>query len=97
MAELTRENVLKLARLARLDITDGEAEAFRKEMSEILEYIAQLDKVDVSGLEPTTQVTGLKNVMREDEIWDYGVSPEDLLRLVPKKQDNQIKVNRMIG
>ncbi len=96
MAELTREDVLKLARLARLDITNEEAEAFREELSEILEYVAQLNSANVQGLEPTTQVTGLKNVMRADEIIDYGVSPEDLLRLAPRTQDGQIKVNRMI-
>ncbi|HEY5667703.1 MAG TPA: Asp-tRNA(Asn)/Glu-tRNA(Gln) amidotransferase subunit GatC [Candidatus Saccharimonadales bacterium] len=97
MTELTREDVLKLARLARLDLTDDEVEAFRKEMSAILEYVAQLNDADVAGLEPTTQVTGLKNVMREDSVLDYGISSEDLLRLAPKTQDGQIKVNRMIG
>jgi len=97
MAELTREDVFKLARLARLDISEEEADRFRKELSDILQYVAQLNEADVEGLEPTTQVTGLKNVMREDEVMDYGVSPEDLLRLVPKTQDGQIKVNRMIA
>jgi aspartyl-tRNA(Asn)/glutamyl-tRNA(Gln) amidotransferase subunit C len=97
MTELTREDVLKLARLARLDLTDEEVEAFRKEMSDILKYVAQLNDADVAGLEPTSQVTGLKNVMREDQVLDYGISPEDLMRLAPKKQNGQIKVNRMIG
>jgi aspartyl-tRNA(Asn)/glutamyl-tRNA(Gln) amidotransferase subunit C len=97
MAELTREDVLKLARLVRLDLTDDEVETFRKELSEVLQYVAHLDAVTVDGLEPTAQVTGLKNVMREDEIIDYGISPADLLRLAPKTQDGQIKVKRMIG
>lgn len=96
MAELSREDVLKLARLARLDLTEEEIEAFRKELSEVLQYVAQLNDVDVTGLEPTTQVTGLKNVMREDKIIDYGVSPDDLLRLAPKTQDGHVKVKRMI-
>jgi aspartyl-tRNA(Asn)/glutamyl-tRNA(Gln) amidotransferase subunit C len=96
MTELSRDDVLKLARLARLDLTDEEVEAFRKELSAILEYVAQLDSADVSGLEPTTQVTGLKNVMREDTVVDYGVSREDLLRLAPNMQDGHLKVNRMI-
>jgi aspartyl-tRNA(Asn)/glutamyl-tRNA(Gln) amidotransferase subunit C len=96
MTELTRDDVLKLARLARLDLTDEEAEAFRKEISAILEYVALLNEAYVTGLEPTTQVTGLKNVMREDEVVDYGVSHDDLLRLAPKTQDGHIKVNRMI-
>lgn len=97
MTELTREDVLKLARLARLALTDEEVETYRKELSEVLRYVALLDEVDVTGLEPTTQVTGLKNVMREDTVIDYGVSPQDLLRLAPKSQDGQIKVKRMIG
>lgn len=97
MTELTREDVLKLARLARLNLTDEEAEAFRKELSDVLQYVALLDDVDVTGLEPTSQVTGLKNVMREDTVIDYGISPADLLRLAPKTQDGHIKVKRMIG
>lgn len=97
MTELTRDDVLKLARLARLDITEEEIESYRKELSAILDYVAQLDNVDITGLEPTSQVTGLKNVMREDQVQDYGVSPEDLLRLAPKTQDGHIKVNRMIA
>lgn len=96
MTELTRDDVLKLARLARLDITEEEIESYRKELSAILDYVAQLDNVDVTGLEPTSQVTGLKNVMREDQVQDYGVSAQDLLRLAPKTQDGHIKVNRMI-
>ncbi len=97
MTQLTREDVLKLARLARLDLTDEEVETYRKELSAVLDYVAQLDGVDVAGLEPTSQVTGLKNVMREDKVIDYGMSPHDLLRLAPKSQDGQIKVKRMLG
>lgn len=97
MADLTREDVLKLARLARLQLTDEEVESFRQEISEVLGYVKQLDDVDVSGLEPTSQVTGLKNVMRDDQVIDYGVSPKDLLKLAPKTQDGHIKVKRMIG
>jgi aspartyl-tRNA(Asn)/glutamyl-tRNA(Gln) amidotransferase subunit C len=97
MADLTRDDVLKLARLARLQLTDEEVETFRKEISEVLGYVKQLDDVDVTGLAPTSQVTGLKNVMRDDEVVDYGVSAKDLLKLAPKTQDGHVKVKRMIG
>lgn len=97
MADLTRDDVLKLARLARLTITDEEAEKYRTELSEILKYVEQLQNADVEGLEPTSQVTGLKNVMREDEIVDYGVTPDDLLRVAPQKDGRHVKVKRMIG
>jgi aspartyl-tRNA(Asn)/glutamyl-tRNA(Gln) amidotransferase subunit C len=97
MADLTRDDVLKLARLARLTITDEEIEKYRKELSSILGYVEQLGKVDVTGLQPTTQVTGLKNVMRDDEVSDYGASPDDLLRGAPDTEGRHIKVKRMIG
>lgn len=97
MTQLSREDVLKLARLARLSLTDEEVEAFRQELSEVLDYVTMLDEADVADLQPTAQVTGLKNVTRNDELIDYGVSPADLMRLAPKKQDGHIKVKRMIG
>jgi aspartyl-tRNA(Asn)/glutamyl-tRNA(Gln) amidotransferase subunit C len=97
MADLTRDDVLKLARLARLTITDEEVEKYRSELTEILGFVEQLQNADVAGLQPTSQVTGLTNVMREDEVADYGTSPDDLLRIVPQKQDRHIKVKRMIG
>jgi aspartyl-tRNA(Asn)/glutamyl-tRNA(Gln) amidotransferase subunit C len=96
MADLTREDVLKLARLARLTITEDEVEKYRAELSEILHYVEQLQNADVAGLEPTSQVTGLKNVMREDEVVDYGVTPDDLLALAPATKGRQVKVKRMI-
>lgn len=97
MADLTRDDVLKLASLARLDLTDDEVELYKTELSKILDYVAMLEKADVAGLEPTAQVTGLKNVMRKDEVIDYGVSPDELLRLAPRTQDGYVKVNRMIA
>ncbi len=97
MAKLTRDDVLKLAQLARISLSDDEVTEFSEELSAILQYVEQLSAVDVSGLVSTNQVTGLTNVMREDSIKDYGYAPLDLLKNVPKTQDNQLKVKRMIG
>jgi len=97
MADLTRDDVLKLARLARLDLTDKEIELYSKELTDILHYVEQLQAVDVDGLKPTNQVTGLTNVMRKDEVVDYGYAPKELLKNVPQTQDDHIKVKRMIG
>lgn len=96
MAKLSRDDVLKLARLAKLQLSEAEVEQYRTELSEILGYVEQLQEVDVAGLQPTTQVTGLKNVTREDVVADYGVTQEDLLKNVPDRKGAYIKVKRVL-
>jgi aspartyl-tRNA(Asn)/glutamyl-tRNA(Gln) amidotransferase subunit C len=97
MAKLTRDDITKLALLARLDLSDAEVTEYAEELSAILQYVEQLSSVDVDGLKPTNQVTGLTNVTRDDTIKDYGYEPLDLLKNVPAVQDNLIKAKRMIG
>jgi aspartyl-tRNA(Asn)/glutamyl-tRNA(Gln) amidotransferase subunit C len=97
MAKLTRDDVLKLAKLARLDLSEDEIGEYSQELSAILDYVEQLQTVDVTGLKPTNQVSGLVNVMRDDEPRSYGYQPAELLKNVPKVENNQLKVKRMIG
>jgi aspartyl-tRNA(Asn)/glutamyl-tRNA(Gln) amidotransferase subunit C len=96
MSKLSRDDVLKLAQLSRLKLTDEEIEKFREELSSILEYVEKLDSIDVSDLEPTYQVTGLKNVMRKDEVKKYGYKTEDLLKNAPAVKDGQFRVRRVL-
>jgi aspartyl-tRNA(Asn)/glutamyl-tRNA(Gln) amidotransferase subunit C len=96
MAKLSRDGVLKLARLSRLKLTDEEVDRFAEEISAILNYVEQLQQVDLGGLEPTSQVTGLTNVMRPDEVKDYGASPEELLKNAPATEKGHFKVKRVI-
>jgi aspartyl-tRNA(Asn)/glutamyl-tRNA(Gln) amidotransferase subunit C len=95
MAKLSKEDVLKLARLARLHLTDDEVVQFQEEISAILGYVEQLQSVKVDGIEPTYQVTGLNNVMRPDEERLYAAK-EELLKNVPAKKGDYIKVRRML-
>lgn len=97
MAKLSRDDVLKLAQLAKLKLSDEEIEEFTKELSDLLVYVEKLQAVDVDGLEPTNQVNGLVNITRQDEIRDYGYQPLDLLNNVSSVEDNQIKAKRMVG
>lgn len=97
MSKLTREDVLKLAQLAKLDLTEVEIEKFRTEMSDILQFVEQLQDTDVKGFKPTHQVTGLTNVTRSDTVIDYGYKAEKLLENVPEVKDNQIKAKRILG
>ena len=96
MSKLTREDILKLARLARLRLNDEEVERYQHDLSAIIDYIATLESVDTSGLEPTYQVNGLTNVTRKDELIDYKVTQTELLKNVPQVQAGLIKVRRMI-
>ncbi|MBX4191023.1 Asp-tRNA(Asn)/Glu-tRNA(Gln) amidotransferase subunit GatC [Candidatus Saccharibacteria bacterium] len=96
MSKLSRDDVLKLAALSKLRLSEDEVERLRTELSEILNYVEVLNSVDTEGLEPTYQVTGLKNVTRADEIKDYGYETSDLLKNAPAVQDNQFRVKRVL-
>lgn len=96
MADLTKDDVLKLAKLSRLNLSDEEVVAFQKELSEILQYVKMLDDADTDGLKPTYQVTGLKNSTRPDVVVDYKTSPSELLKNVPATEGKYIKVKRML-
>jgi aspartyl-tRNA(Asn)/glutamyl-tRNA(Gln) amidotransferase subunit C len=97
MGKLSRDDILKLARLSRLQLSEAEIMEFQEEISEILQYVELLQSVDVTGLMPTNQVTGLTNVMRADTVINYGYAARDLLKNVPVTQGEEIKVDRMIG
>lgn len=96
MSKLSREDVLKLAALSKLRLTDSEVESLRTELSRILDYVEVLNKVDVAGLEPTYQVSGLKNITRPDEEKSYGYKTEELLSNAPAVHDGQFKVKRVL-
>ncbi len=96
MAKLSRDAVLKLAHLSRLKLSEEEIERFRGELSEILEYVEQLENVDTKRLEPTYQTTGLTTVTRKDEEIDYQAKPADLLKQAPAVKDKQFKVRRIL-
>lgn len=98
--KLSRDDILKLARLSRLKLNEEEIVQYQKELSEILGYVEQLNSVDVNGLKPTYQVTGLtsegKNATREDEVTEQ-IGQDELFKNVPILEDGHIKVKRMIG
>lgn len=96
MTKLTTDEVLKLARLARLKLSEEEVSQFKNEISTILGYVEQLQSISVDGIEPTYQVNGLTNVTRPDEVYNYGSSPEDLLKNAPAVEKGQFKTKRIL-
>lgn len=63
---LTKEEVVKVATLARISLTETEVEKFQHDLSMVLDYVAELNQVNIDGIEEVSQVTGLVNVQRED-------------------------------
>jgi aspartyl-tRNA(Asn)/glutamyl-tRNA(Gln) amidotransferase subunit C len=97
MSTISVNDVQKLAQLSALSLSDDEVASLANELTNILGYVEQLNDVDTDGVEPTYQVTGLHTVTRPDEIIDYGVSQQDLLKNAPDVQDGQMKVPRVLG
>jgi aspartyl-tRNA(Asn)/glutamyl-tRNA(Gln) amidotransferase subunit C len=88
---IDRETVKHVARLARLGMTEEEVDVFASQLSVILENIAKLQEVDVSGVSPTAHASRLNNVMRQD-IPQPSYPPEVLLANAPEQEDNCLKV-----
>ncbi len=92
-----REDVLKLAKLARLSLTEEEVDRYTKDVANIFHYIDKLQTINTDGLEPTYQVSGQKSIMRADEVIDYGTTKAGLLKNAPDSQKDMFKVKRMVG
>lgn len=96
MNSISIDDVKHLASLSALTIDETQAEKMRQEISEIIGYFEQLNEVDTTGVEPTYQVGGLENVTRNDEVKDYGVTRDDLLKNAPDSDGSYLKVGRVL-
>ncbi len=68
MTKLTKKDTLHVSKLAKLDLTEKEVDKFTTQLSHVVDHISELSTVDTELIEPTSQTTGLTNVLREDEI-----------------------------
>ena len=96
MTQISRDDVLHLAQLSSLHLTDSEIDLMQQDISNILGHIDELKKLDTSGVEPTYQVSGLTNVWRDDVVDQSGVTREQLLEMAAEQQDNSIKVPKVL-
>jgi aspartyl-tRNA(Asn)/glutamyl-tRNA(Gln) amidotransferase subunit C len=64
---LSRDQVLHVARLARLELTDDEVERYAGELSKVLDYIEKIEELDLTDVEPTSHVVDVENALRPDE------------------------------
>jgi len=94
--QITRDLVLKIARLARIRLDEKETEKFTEQLGAIVGFIEKLNSVDTAGVAETNQVNGMENVLRADEIVEF---PE-MQKLVECSnhpiENNQIKIKKSI-
>lgn len=91
MAKLTKEEVKHVAHLARLAITEEEAEKFAEQLGKITDFAEQLNELDTTNVEPTSHVLPLANVLRED-VAKEGLSRDKVMLNVKEQEAGQIKV-----
>lgn len=96
MSKITVEEVEALAQLARVGLSNKEKESLAEQMSEILSYAKQLDEVDTDKVSPTSQVTQLSNVYREDVVLKSEITRDQLLANTPETDSGSIKVKAVL-
>lgn len=93
--KLTDEEIKHIALLARLGISETEVEKFRGQLSDILENFEILQEVDTSDVQPTSQVTGLRNVVKEDEVIP-SLTQREILANAPQEEDGFFKIRAVL-
>ena len=95
-AELSREDVMHVARLARLDLSDEEVELFTAQLRTVLDHAADVASLDLSHLEPSSHPIALQNVLRADEPRP-SLDRDEVLAVAPAVEDHRFRVPRIGG
>ena len=93
--KLSREEVLHIALLARLGLTETEVAKFREQLSNILENFEVLQQVDTSGVSPTAQSIALQNVVSDDKVVS-SLLQDQVLANAPQKEENFFRVRAVL-
>ena len=93
--QVDEATVKRIARLARIRITEEEAKGLEAELSGILAWVEQLNEVDVAGVEPMTRVVPIKLKMRDDVVTDGGIA-DQVTRKAPMTSDHFYRVPKVV-
>ena len=96
MTKITKDEVKKVAHLARLELDEDEINNHAKQLEKILEYIKQLEKINTEDVLCTTRAIEVINVFRKDDKKNF-TSNEELLELGPSREDKYFKVPKIIN
>jgi aspartyl-tRNA(Asn)/glutamyl-tRNA(Gln) amidotransferase subunit C len=93
--QVDEATVRRIARLARIKITDDEAHGLQKELSGILDWVQQLDEVDTTSVEPMTRVVPIELTKRKDEV-TAGEIPDEIVQNAPMTEDHFFVVPKVV-
>ncbi|MDJ0695950.1 MAG: Asp-tRNA(Asn)/Glu-tRNA(Gln) amidotransferase subunit GatC [Mastigocoleus sp. MO_167.B18] len=93
---IDREQVRKVAHLARLELTPEEEQLFTTQLGSILDYFEQLNELDVENVKPTTRAIDVSNVTRPDRLQPYP-DREEILQGAPEQEGEYFKVPKIIN
>jgi aspartyl-tRNA(Asn)/glutamyl-tRNA(Gln) amidotransferase subunit C len=93
--KLSREEVLHIARLARVALTEAEITRMSEQLSNLLEHFEVLQQVDTEGIPPTAQSVAVQSVMRDD-IVAPSLSQDDVLANAPRREDDCFRVRAVL-
>lgn len=92
---LSRQEVLHVAKLARVGVSESDIAKFQAQLSQILDYFQDLQKLDTASVPPTAHVLPLQTVMREDEIAP-SFPPEEILANAPQAEEGSFRVRAVL-
>jgi aspartyl-tRNA(Asn)/glutamyl-tRNA(Gln) amidotransferase subunit C len=93
---ISKEEVKKVANLARLEITSAEEEEFGTQLNAILDYFEQLSELDTDNVQPTTRAIDVTNITRKDEQVTY-IDRESLLNSAPEREEDFFQVPKILA
>lgn len=92
---ISRDDVVRVAELARLDLDDDEVETFTAQLGDILDHAARVDALDTSGVAPTAHPVPLANVLRADEVGPT-LERDSVLSQAPEAENGYFRVPRIL-
>ena len=96
MSDISREEIIHIAKLAMLDLSEQEIDNYTKDMQEILGYAEMINNLDTSNIDETIAATEQKNVFRKDEVVEFK-SREDLLQNAPSQDEGMFRIPKVLN
>lgn len=96
MADITRNEIIHIAKLAMLNLSEQEIERYTKDMQDILGYAEMINNLETESIDETIAATEQKNVFRKDEIVEFK-SREELLQNAPSQDEGMFRIPKVIN